>query len=199
MTSDAVDILEDPDGAPYPEPVQRMWDALGDAIPCWTEPTRETVVAALESVAAERDATIARLEAEVGRRRIADADILMACSRLDWATDGRPETTVRHVREVSRLWQKAEAEVERLQRTNGRLHADREDDKREAEEANARADSLRAEVGDLSMSLDVETAKRRKAEAARARVEALAEAWERAGMDDDSLRDLRKALRGEGA
>jgi hypothetical protein len=48
-----VDILEDPDGAPYPEEVQVMWGHIQDvAVTITREPTRETVVAALESVAA---------------------------------------------------------------------------------------------------------------------------------------------------
>lgn len=51
MTTEHVDILEDPDGAPYPEEVQVMWDHIQDVtITITREPTRETVVAALESV-----------------------------------------------------------------------------------------------------------------------------------------------------
>lgn len=46
-----IDLLEDPDGAPYPEEVQVMWEHISDlAVTTTREPTRETVVAALESV-----------------------------------------------------------------------------------------------------------------------------------------------------
>jgi hypothetical protein len=52
-------------------------------------------------------------------------DILFACARLNWATDGKPETTVAHVREVVRRWEFAEmrlqaatAEVEEWKRTD---------------------------------------------------------------------------------
>lgn len=52
-----VDLLEDPDGAPYPDEVQFMWDRIAEvAVVRTTEPTRETVVAALESVRGHRDA-----------------------------------------------------------------------------------------------------------------------------------------------
>lgn len=45
-----VDLIEDPDGAPYPEEVQVMWDHICDlAVTVTGEPTRETVVAALEA------------------------------------------------------------------------------------------------------------------------------------------------------
>ena len=48
--SEHVDIIEDPDGAPYPEEVQVMWDHICDlAVVKTHEPTRETVVAALEA------------------------------------------------------------------------------------------------------------------------------------------------------
>lgn len=57
-----VDILEDPDGAPYPEEVQVMWNHICDLrLFDDNQPTRETVVAALESVAARP--AIERLEA----------------------------------------------------------------------------------------------------------------------------------------
>ena len=57
-----VDILEDPDGAPYPEEVQAMWNHICDLrLFDDNQPTRETVVAALESVAARP--AIERLEA----------------------------------------------------------------------------------------------------------------------------------------
>lgn len=49
--SEHVDLIEDPYGAPYPEEVQVLWDHICDlAVVTTREPTRETVVAALEAV-----------------------------------------------------------------------------------------------------------------------------------------------------
>ncbi|MDR6861954.1 hypothetical protein [Phycicoccus sp. 3266] len=86
-------------------------------------------------------------EALVAELRSALDEIVFACAPLDWATDGRPETAVAHVREVVRRWGDAGARATAYQEGIANLERESAGWQDAHGQAQARLQALEAVLG----------------------------------------------------